>query len=160
MSWGRWRGIGAFSNSCPLHSSHVGKGPRGQCPSPPQGQRSPKTGLHPPPTPEARPGLKEKPPPLRVSFYLCDLRDTGQLAQSSQGDPLMHSLHFGPAQADEKEKQASTKMKSRRQVAEVISPLGQTLPQSPQPSYWAPHANKKMESYLGKPTRNGTANCN
>lgn len=44
-----------------------------------------------------------------VGFYLCNLRDAGQLAQASQGDPLMHSLHFGPAHVNEGEKNVSTR---------------------------------------------------
>lgn len=34
--------------------------------------------------------------PLIFMFYLGNLRDAGQLAQSCQGDPLVHCLQFGP----------------------------------------------------------------
>lgn len=51
-------------------------------------------GLH--PSPETSSGDQRGHLLSGVQVYLGDLRDAGQLAQSSQGDPLMHCFQFGP----------------------------------------------------------------
>lgn len=95
----RWGGCGEDRGICQQPSPspiHEAKGQGAQWPSPPQGQSPPRTTLH--PIPGGQPWAKRGSHLLSgISFYLCNLRDAGQLAQSSQWNPLMHCLHFGPA---------------------------------------------------------------
>lgn len=90
--WGRQRYL---PTALPL--PHPGsKGPRSTVafPSP----RAEPTQDNPAPHPRGQPWAKRGSHLLSgISFYLCNLRDAGQLAQSSQWNPLMHCLHFGPA---------------------------------------------------------------
>lgn len=63
-----------------------------------------------PPLPRGRLWIERRSHLLsRVGFYLCNLRDAGQFAQSSQGNPLMHCLQFGPAREDKGEARAPTR---------------------------------------------------
>lgn len=99
-----------------------------------------------PPQPQAERGSHLL---IGVRFYLCNLRDAGQLAQSSQGDPLMHGLHFGPAHVNEGEKSVSARkgvhwerglrwrLRSHKaqdtQHTHSVSPCGQICRISPSP---------------------------